>query len=127
MRMRRSDTRTPSLAATPLETAGAVLAGLVGVIALAGLATGALGIWPRDPTARPAATGEMRGACITLDMAEAHGILDDRQRRMILRALASAGTSHAQHFTGGLRGLQDTCSEIARGRWSPVRGAAAHP
>lgn len=110
-----------SLAATPMETAGALLAGIVGAAALAGLATGALGIWPRDGSARTPVSGEMRGACMALDMAEAHGALDERQRRVVMRALATSASTHATHFIGGLRGLQDACSDVARQRWAPAR------
>jgi hypothetical protein len=54
-----------------------------------------------------------RGACAALHMAAAHGFLDNRQQRVVMRALATAGNPDVEFFPGGFRAMQRACSPRA--------------
>ena len=51
-----------------------------------------------------------QGACAALQMAAAHGYLDERQQRVVMRALTTALNPHADLFPGGYGALRQTCT-----------------
>ena len=50
------------------------------------------------------------GACTALHMAAAHGYLDERQQRVVMRALATAINPDVDLFPGGYRAMREACS-----------------
>ena len=53
------------------------------------------------------------GACIALRMAAAYGYLDDRQQRVVMRALATATNPEAHLFPGGYPAMRQACGAVA--------------
>ncbi len=53
------------------------------------------------------------GACMALRMAAAYGYLDERQQRVVMRALATATNTEAHLFPGGYRGIRQACGLVA--------------
>jgi hypothetical protein len=60
------------------------------------------------------AAGPREGACIALSMAATLGYLDDRQRRAVMRTLATAVNPDADLFPGGHRGLVQACDAVTK-------------
>jgi hypothetical protein len=60
------------------------------------------------------APGHPEGACIALNMAATLGYLDDRQRRAVMRTLATAVNPDAALFPGGHRGIVRACDAVAK-------------
>jgi hypothetical protein len=58
--------------------------------------------------------GHPEGACIALNMAATLGYLDDRQRRAVMRTLATAVNPDAELFHGGHRGIAQACDAVTR-------------
>jgi hypothetical protein len=57
------------------------------------------------------------GACIALRMAATYGYLDERQQRVVMRALATATNPDAHLFPGGYRAMRQACG-LASGQGS---------
>ena len=78
------------------------------ILAVSCVAVGALGGWiiGGSMTSRAA---HQKGACAALHMAAAYGYLDERQQRVVMRALATAINPDVDFFPGGYRALRDAC------------------
>jgi membrane associated rhomboid family serine protease len=66
-----------------------------------------------DPHA--AALAHASGACIALEMAAAHGAIDELERRMTLRALASALNPHFERFPERATEIASLCDTFTKG------------
>lgn len=66
-----------------------------------------------DP--RTAALAHASGACIALEMAAAHGVIDEVQRRMTLRALVSVLNPHFERFPEQATEITGTCDRLTKG------------
>ena len=55
-------------------------------------------------------TAHRKGACMALHMAAAHGYLDERQQRVVMRALVTAINPDVESFSGGYRAMRDACA-----------------
>lgn len=66
-----------------------------------------------DP--RVVAEAHVSGACIALEMAAAHGTVDELERRMTLRALASALNPHFERFPEKASDITSTCDRLTKG------------
>lgn len=87
--------------------------GLVTIILAAfGIGYGA-GKLLHDPQA--AAMAHASGACIALEMAAAHGAIDEVQRRMTLRALVSVLNPHFERFPEQATDITGTCDRLTKG------------
>src|SRR5262245_36115342 len=53
------------------------------------------------------------GACLALRMAAAHGYLDERQQRVVMRTLATALNPEAHLFPGGYDAMRRACEAVA--------------
>ena len=69
-----------------------------------------------DPHA--AATAHASGACIALEMAAAHGAIDEVERRMTLRALASGLNPHFERFPEQASEISTECGKLIKGAMS---------
>ena len=69
-----------------------------------------------DPNA--AALAHASGACIALEMASAHGAIDELERRMTLRALASALNPHFERFPEHAAEIATVCGKLTVGATS---------
>ena len=54
------------------------------------------------------------GACIAMEMAAAHGMLDERQKRIALAALSGPLNTLRDRFPVAYRGFRDVCDETSR-------------
>lgn len=94
--------------------------GLIAITSAAfGLGYGA-GKLLHDPHA--AALAHASGACIALEMAAAHGAIDEVQRRMALRALTSALNPHFGRFPERASEIATQCARLTKGT---ITGAVA--
>lgn len=66
-----------------------------------------------DPHA--AALAHASGACIALEMAAAHGAIDEVERRLTLRALASALNPHFERFPEQASEISTECGKLIKG------------
>jgi hypothetical protein len=83
----------------------------VGVFAFAvGFVAGKVLHDPHD-----AARSHAAGACIALEMAAAHGAIDELERRMTLRALASALNPHFERFPDRATEISSMCDKLTKG------------
>jgi hypothetical protein len=86
---------------------------LVGITSAAfGLGYGA-GKVLHDPQA--AALAHASGACIALEMAAAHGAIDEVERHMTVRALASALNPHFELFPERASEIATECTKLTNG------------
>lgn len=54
-------------------------------------------------------SAHQKGACAALHMAAAHGYMDERQQRVVMRTLATTINPDVEFFPGGYRALRDIC------------------
>jgi hypothetical protein len=90
-----------------------VLAGIGSTTFMLGYGAGKL---LDDPHA--AALAHASGACIALEMAAAHGAIDEVERRMTLRALTSALNPHFERFPGQVSEISTECGKLTKGAMS---------
>jgi hypothetical protein len=55
-------------------------------------------------------TAHRKGACVALHMAAAHGYVDERQQRVVMRALVTAINPDVESFSGGYRAMREACA-----------------
>ena len=92
-----------------------VLAGIGSTTFVLGYGAGNL---LQDP--RTAALAHASGACIALEMAAAHGAIDEMERRMTLRALASALNPHFERFPEQTAEITNVCNRHTKGAVSGI-------
>jgi hypothetical protein len=80
-------------------------------LALVCLAIGALAGTVGASVPMAVRSPHQEGACMALHMAAAHGYLDERQQRVVMRALATATNPNAHLFPGGYSSMQQACAE----------------
>lgn len=57
-------------------------------------------------------SAHVAGACIALDMAEAHGAMDEPRRKRVLYSLVNAASPYAGRFTMTLSEMLRTCADL---------------
>ncbi|NJO34828.1 MAG: hypothetical protein HC869_18610 [Rhodospirillales bacterium] len=57
-------------------------------------------------------TAPRKGACAALHMAAAHGYLDERQQRVVMRALVTVINPDVESFPGGYRAMREACTAV---------------
>ncbi len=87
-----------------------VLAGISSTAFVSGYGAGKL---LHDPHA--AALAHASGACIALELAAAHGVIDNVERGMTLRALASVVNPHFERFPEPSGGITGACNRLTKG------------
>jgi hypothetical protein len=57
------------------------------------------------------------GACIALDLAMAHGFIDEPRRKMVARAITAPTNPYAARFGSDYHALVASCIAVAERRW----------
>jgi hypothetical protein len=96
-----------------LRSVALFVATLLGVGVFAFVVGFAAGKVLHDP--QEAARSHSSGACIALEMAAAHGAIDELERRMTLRALASALNPHFERFPDRATEITSICDRLTKG------------
>lgn len=85
---------------------------IVGVAVAAGLVVGLVA--GRSTVDR---TAHVAGACMALDMAEAHGALEEPRRKRIIHSLTSVTNPHLDRFPVTRTQMLRVCSDIKAAVW----------
>jgi len=86
------------------------------VILAVGLVASALALATLVAVDRATRHAKVAGACLALDMAAAHGVLDDPTYRRVLRALSEGIDPFHDRLPGSYRELLATCAALRQGR-----------
>lgn len=72
------------------------------------------------PSAQPRALSTPHaGACVALELAMAHGFLDEAKKRIVMRTLTDPRNPYADRFGTSTAALNQTCALVFAHRWSP--------
>jgi hypothetical protein len=98
----------------------AVMQTTPGAVVLVAAASALIGMIVGNSVATPTQKhmAHRQGACAALDIAQAYGLVDDNNRRLVVRGLTQANNPYASLFPGGYRALSDACADVARHRWA---------
>ncbi len=63
-------------------------------------------------------TAHVAGACIALEMAQAHGALEEPRRKRIIHSLTSVSNPHLDRFPVTRSAMLRACSDIRSAAWT---------
>jgi hypothetical protein len=98
-----------------------LLRGIVLVVIAGGTGFGLNAALRSDPFDYDTATlaSPHAGACVALELAMAHGFLDETKKRIVMRTLVDPRNPYADRFGTSHAGLSRTCALVIERRWAP--------